>query len=127
MSATLRSDFDLSKVGANAVKASCKCQFWQDCNWSNTEVINISELPSGSTNWKAKVNFFKARICNKKERTVFCCGNNGEFPRDSELKILKKEKSNNVRNLVTWHIDYMFWLCLLQALHIEYHILRLLW
>ena len=94
MSGTLRTDFDFTEAN---VLSSCKCQFWEDCSWSHTDVINISQLPSGSTNWKAKVDFFKARICNKKERTVFCCGNNGEFPRDSELKILKKKDSLDVR------------------------------
>ena len=113
MSATLRSeDFVLSEA---SIKASCKCQFWKDCTWSHTEVHNISELPSGSTTWIEKIKFFKLRICNNKDRTVYCCGSNEAFPRANELKILKKPSftisvknvgggsgsSGSVRNLVT--------------------------
>ena len=105
MSGTLRTGLDLSEV---RIQSLCKCQFWKDCDWSNTEVNDISELPKGSTNWKLKVDFFKVRICDKKERTVYCCGSNEEFPRDSELKILKKKESTNVRKWVTCQINYKF-------------------
>jgi len=78
---------------AEAVKASCGCNPWQECAWSKGMIDEMSLLPRKSWVWNLRFKFFKGRICNPKERLVYCCYEDQSPPSENQMKLIKTESS----------------------------------
>ena len=78
----------LNKIALYAQK--CPCEAFKSCQWSNDIFIKISQLPSNSASRKARLKYFRERICDSQPRSVYCCAN-GQAPIDkTHLDFLKK-------------------------------------
>ena len=72
--------------------ATCKCQSYQSCKWSNESAKRIT---SGKQ-FPGEIQIFKDNICNKEAKLVWCCRNgDGKevFPTTDQLESLKKQTS----------------------------------
>ena len=70
------------------VRDACSCKKWDKCNWANDMVSEISDIPRGDPLWMKRVKFFKARICDRKTKSVYCCDEE-KPPNDRLVKILR--------------------------------------
>ena len=58
----------------------------------------ITKLKHNDPSRRGMASFFRARICESKTRNVYCC-DNGSFPSESDLKLLKLEDRIDIRIL----------------------------
>ena len=60
----------------------------------------ISKLKHNDPGRRGMASFFRARICEPKTRKVYCC-DDGSFPSESDLKLLKLEDRIDIRSGAT--------------------------
>ena len=60
----------------------------------------ISKLKHNDPGRRGMARFFIARICESKTRKVYCC-DDGSFPSESDLKLLKLEDRIDIRSGAT--------------------------
>ena len=60
----------------------------------------ISKLKHNDPGRRGMANFFRARICETKTKKVYCC-DDGSFPSESDLKLLKLEDRVDIRSGAT--------------------------
>ena len=56
-------------------------------------IDEMSSLPRKSWTWNLRFKFFKGRICNSKERLVYCCYEEQSPPSETQMKLIKTESS----------------------------------
>ena len=56
-------------------------------------IDEMSSLPRKSWVWNLRFKFFKGRICNSKERLVYCCYEDQSPPSENQMKLIKTESS----------------------------------
>ena len=79
-------------IGSNIDIATCKCQAYQSCKWSNESATRINS----GTQFPGEIQIFKDNICIKQTKSVWCCriGKGKEvFPTTDQLVSLKKQTS----------------------------------
>ena len=79
-------------IGSNIDIATCNCQAYQSCKWSNDSAKRITT----GTQFPGERQIFKDNICNKETQHVWCCTNGkGEevVPTTDQLATLKKQTS----------------------------------
>ena len=83
------------------VRDACSCKKWDKCNWANDMVYEISDIPRGDPLWMKRVKFFKARICDRKTKSVYCCDEE-KPPNDRLVKILRDPSLFKQEEEVKW-------------------------
>ena len=56
-------------------------------------IDEMSSLARKSWTWNLRFKFFKGRICNAKERLVYCCYEEQSPPSETQMKLIKTESS----------------------------------
>ena len=92
ISVGLRSDV------VSEVKQGCVCQVWNNCKWTIDQVSDMTKMSRHSLIWEKSLKFVRARICDYKKRTVYCCDEESP-PTISELKTLRE--TSNVKSRKT--------------------------
>lgn len=73
----------------NSLTAKYKCENYKTCKWSGKIIETINKITPSHPQYKQFITFFQSRVCNQKNKNVFC-SREGEWPKDNEVPELKK-------------------------------------
>jgi len=70
----------------------CQCATFKQCNWSNNQLNRINRLSKNSASRRGQVKYFRDRICDFKDRTVYCCSGQTAPRTNAHLSFLRALK-----------------------------------
>ena len=69
-------------------------------------IDEMSSLARKSWTWNLRFKFFKGRICNAKERLVYCCYEDQSPPSETQMKLIKTESSGTPSSGISDKVYY---------------------
>jgi len=73
----------------NSLTSKYKCENYKTCKWSGKIIETITKITSSHPQYKQFITFFQSRVCNQKNKDVYC-STTGEWPKENDLIELKK-------------------------------------